>query len=737
MRLLRVDGDDLTIEEFLDDKKRPDYAILSHTWGDDEVSFQDFSTPAAIFMAGYSKIMGFRELARQDGFKYVWIDTCCIDKTSSSELSEAINSMYQWYQSATVCYVYLSDVEAGDSPSASESQFSKSRWFTRGWTLQELLAPRIVIFYDCNWVEIGSKASLQDDISRIAQIQPEALSSQPMDQISIAQRMSWAAMRQTTKVEDIAYCLMGIFGVNMPTLYGEGRQAFVRLQYEIMKSSDDHSLFAWDTASWLKRRLWTDTDEDTFPEWMMGRARNIETGLLASTPKQFQYAQGVRRLEVANSRYTFSMTNKGLHIRLPLVQVHLQGLESVEIYQAILSCQMTDGIGPLSIYLKRNPSGQYSRIFTSVVRTAKNVQQIPEPVELYVKEAYHDEATLRDSDAEPVKSECTFRFTENLSAYQGYTLLEPGPKWDLNSNSLHLSTTSYKEVASSDMSYVLVKPNNDPTVRVMVILGVQGYELKSSRNEYDFFSHILSTESEIEEAVETIGSFARGKNKYIDDETFNRGRITKQLRNGYNISVAIRVGPRDAERSIEVYSVTMEFTSSDLPLPSLSVRRPINFGAVDPEPNNLNPLPKLVLYPEFGIWRTEFYPRNNWSLVGDPELESPIRLWTPTKQHKTTLIRLTSFSHSIPEVPLLMLFVINSGIALKLVDVPSDWSWEDSDRGLSLCLAEAEGTMDGKQYQLPSDFPLEIVRGASTMRIEMKPRLLLDDMGLQMRVDIK
>ncbi|KDR71709.1 hypothetical protein GALMADRAFT_74688, partial [Galerina marginata CBS 339.88] len=298
MRLLDVHQ--LKFKYFFDETKRPPYAILSHTWGDGEVTLQDFETPAAASTAGYAKIKKCCERAIQDGFKYVWIDTCCIDKTSSSELSEAINSMYQWYKSAIVCYAYLSDVQAGGD---QESPFSKSRWFTRGWTLQELIAPNTLIFYDSTWTEIGTKFSLQEDISNITGIPREALAFKPMSEFSIAQRMSWAAMRETTRVEDIAYCLMGIFDVNMPTLYGEGQQAFFRLQQEIMKSSDDHSLFVWAT-----------------PNPTTNQFRSRWTGLLASSPRQFQYAQGVRRLEVASSKHPHSLTNTGIHIWLPVVR---------------------------------------------------------------------------------------------------------------------------------------------------------------------------------------------------------------------------------------------------------------------------------------------------------------------------------------------------------------------------------------------------------------------------------
>lgn len=248
MRLLNTST--LKLREFYDDEI-PDYAILSHTWEDGEVSFQEMeksaSAPASTVsdglneitrpgtraafesksMPGYTKITQFGRLAAAEGWNYVWVDTCCIDKTSSAELSEAINSMYRWYEEAQVCYVYMTDVS-----SASPQRFQWSRWFTRGWTLQELLAPSTVVFYDKDWIEIGTRWSLRGEISRATGITYESM-IRPKDS-SIATKMSWASNRRTTRVEDIAYCLMGLFDINMPLLYGEGQKAFMRLQYEIM-----------------------------------------------------------------------------------------------------------------------------------------------------------------------------------------------------------------------------------------------------------------------------------------------------------------------------------------------------------------------------------------------------------------------------------------------------------------------------------------------------------------------
>ena len=222
----------------------PPYAILSHTWERGEVSFDDLPREHAKQMQGYGKITNCCALALSDGFEYVWIDTCCIDKRSSAELSEAINSMYAWYQNAQKCYVFLADVPTGEDCCEEDSTFRKSRWFTRGWTLQELLAPSTVEFYGQDWHEIGTRFVLKDVLTEITGIDHDILLDGKFETASIAKKMSWASKRTTTRVEDIAYCLLGIFGVNMPTLYGEGRHAFTRLQHVIIQTSNDHSIFA-------------------------------------------------------------------------------------------------------------------------------------------------------------------------------------------------------------------------------------------------------------------------------------------------------------------------------------------------------------------------------------------------------------------------------------------------------------------------------------------------------------
>ncbi|GAP90934.2 putative vegetative incompatibility protein het-e-1 [Rosellinia necatrix] len=248
MRL--IDVKTLELKEFFDDT--PPYAILSHTWGNEEVTFQQYllatGPDAERYFhikrrVGFLKIIGACERALADGLQYLWCDTNCIDKSSSAELTEAINSMYAWYRDSVVCYAYLADISGG-----SET-FAKSRWFKRGWTLQELLAPKKVVFFDAHWMAFGDRDNLSRSICEITRIHIGALQDHTtVPEYSIAQRMSWVADRVTSRQEDIAYSLLGIFDINMPLLYGEGNKAFLRLQQEIIKATDDQSILAWDLS---------------------------------------------------------------------------------------------------------------------------------------------------------------------------------------------------------------------------------------------------------------------------------------------------------------------------------------------------------------------------------------------------------------------------------------------------------------------------------------------------------
>ncbi len=250
---------ELVLEPFYGDAT-PAYAILSHTWGGDEVSLQEFreagpdGVRASAGRAGHGKIVAAAEQARRDGFLYIWIDTCCIDKTSSAELTEVINSMFAWYAGAQMCYAYLGDttVTAEDDARVGSDEFEARlrlcRWFTRGWCLQELLAPPRIRFFNAHWLEIGTKESLCRLLSRISGVPESVLATPPRRDIAdfpVAQRISWIAGRQTTRVEDMSYSLLGILDINMPMLYGEGRKAFARLQEEIIRRYNDMSIFAW------------------------------------------------------------------------------------------------------------------------------------------------------------------------------------------------------------------------------------------------------------------------------------------------------------------------------------------------------------------------------------------------------------------------------------------------------------------------------------------------------------
>jgi len=242
MRLLQLKDDgEFTLTEFIG-KNIPPYAVLSHTWGlnSEEVSLKDLIDGTGKSKSGYKKIHFCGKQAANDGFQYIWVDTCCVDKSSSADLTEAINSMFRWYQDAAKCYVHLSDVSIDGSVWDKKKAFEHSRWFTRGWTLQELLAPASVDFFSLEGERLGDKSSLVQEIHKITGISVQALQGAPLSQFSVEERMSWAATRNTTRGEDAAYSMLGIFDISMPLIYGEGwKKATHRLQKKIMKSLTD------------------------------------------------------------------------------------------------------------------------------------------------------------------------------------------------------------------------------------------------------------------------------------------------------------------------------------------------------------------------------------------------------------------------------------------------------------------------------------------------------------------
>jgi len=319
MRLINTST--LLLELFYGDNVPP-YAILSHTWADGEVSFPEFTKLSetknnkTTSKAGYRKISTACEKARSDGHRYAWIDTCCIDKTSSAELTEAINSMFGWYGQSQVCYVYLSDftLDTADVPSQEqfEAEFHQCRWFTRGWCLQELLAPRQLQFFNQKWQTIGTKSTLSRLISHITGVPVAVLFVPPrmeLQEFPIAARISWIAKRHTTRIEDMSYSLLGILDVNMPMLYGEGQKAFMRLQEEIIKKYNDLSIFAWNgeaSASGFMPIL------APMPSCFKLNRSNINGSLRKSTGSQLG-----DRLSTQ-----FSLTNQGVFF--PSAKLHYQ-----------------------------------------------------------------------------------------------------------------------------------------------------------------------------------------------------------------------------------------------------------------------------------------------------------------------------------------------------------------------------------------------------------------------------
>jgi hypothetical protein len=246
MRLLHFDSSGRLLLTDFRSHSLPPYAILSHIWGEpnSEVLFGDIESNAYHKKDGYRKIEFCAKQAAQDQLMYFWIDTCCIDKWNLRELSSSINSMFRWYKDASRCYVFLSDVSVPSTHQQSdwEASFRRSRWFLRGWTLQELIAPISVEFYSNEGRRIGDKTSLEQLVHEITNLPLAALRNCPLDQFTITERMEWAKNRITTEEEDIVYCLLGVLGISIPVSYGEGKEkALGRLiaELQVANSADD------------------------------------------------------------------------------------------------------------------------------------------------------------------------------------------------------------------------------------------------------------------------------------------------------------------------------------------------------------------------------------------------------------------------------------------------------------------------------------------------------------------
>ncbi|KAF9771288.1 hypothetical protein IL306_011080 [Fusarium sp. DS 682] len=302
------------------DFKERGYAILSHRWGSNEILFSQIGqfahelrqTKDRHVLPQLDKIRGACITARNQGLEWIWIDNCCINKSDNSELSESINSMFRWYSDAVVCLTYLSDVRnsSGSSPVfRSVEAEGMSKWFTRGWTLQELLAPGKLVFYDMDWNYIGSKQELAESIEDITGIAAHFLTgAKDFRTACIAAKMSWAAHRETTREEDMAYSLFGIFNLHLPVQYGEGLGAFLRLQ-DALIAKNDESLFAWKMppdGPGSAYQLVPDSLVDLGPD---------EWGLLAPSPKWYQHCGKMtiqHKKTVLRQRGGFTRTPQGI-----------------------------------------------------------------------------------------------------------------------------------------------------------------------------------------------------------------------------------------------------------------------------------------------------------------------------------------------------------------------------------------------------------------------------------------
>ena len=343
----------------LRDDETIEYAILSHRWIDAEVSYEEMVDLAMVEKGkrdeirgrlGYKKILDTCRQAQKDGYEWVWVDTCCIDKRNSAELSETINSMYRWYGKAKACYTYLHDVDGPSFPTEQDREkYPKwngwPEWFSRGWTLQEMIAPIDVQFFNENWQPIGTKKALATTLSEITGV-PERILTDGLDGNCpcVAQIMSWAANRTTTRVEDRAYSLMGLLDVNMPMLYGEGKKAFHRLQLEIIRSSNDQSIFAWGhAASNVRIGSILADDPSSFRDCSYMMPLDDDTFIRQSK----QTIPGLRLVDTESDDGVFLVTKRGIQIRMLLCPYR----GSKFIFRAYLPCQFHGSLVTINLVL--------------------------------------------------------------------------------------------------------------------------------------------------------------------------------------------------------------------------------------------------------------------------------------------------------------------------------------------------------------------------------------------------
>ena len=440
----------IKILEELDDA-RTNYAIVSHRWGK-EINYDEMVQLPKMGVEdryevrgrdGYQKILHSCEQAEKDGFDWLWVDTCCIDKRSSAELSEAVNSMYRWYKNSKRCYAYLHDVDHPWFPTFRNTfKFHRfngwPEWFSRGWTLQELIASKDLRFFNKDWEPIGDKKSLATELNEITRVPEHILKNGiPPNRLSVAQIMSWAADRETTRVEDRAYSLLGLFGVHMPMLYGEGNHAFQRLQLEIIRMSNDQSIFAWDPRGRIQRAGSVLADDPSFFRDCHDIVKmEPDTLIPEGTP------EGDLHAITSEERFgTFPVTNRGIQIWLPLTPYR----EPRSVFKATLACRKNGDSTPLTIDLafwKFN----YYRFFgaTGIPRS------VPEFRQLFL--IYRDE----------MSRDFTFKLDDRLMSSE-FTRCGAFPPQDTTDNFITLTSTAPLALVAYS--------NNDNSVRFAVALG--------------------------------------------------------------------------------------------------------------------------------------------------------------------------------------------------------------------------------------------------------------------------
>ncbi|KAL4074896.1 heterokaryon incompatibility protein-domain-containing protein [Scleroderma yunnanense] len=355
--------------KFCDDEATA-YAILSHRWIEQEVNYDEMVRLEKMEKGeqdevrgrlGYRKILDSCKQAEKDTYEWLWVDTCCINKESSAELSEAINSMYRWYENSKICYAYLHDVHDSSFPDEEDDKTYPKfngwpEWFSRGWTLQEMIAPSNVQFFNRDWQPIGDKRKLAPTLTRITRVPQHILTDGLFgNRPCVAQIMSWAANRTTTRVEDRSYSLLGLLDVNMPMLYGEGKKAFHRLQLEIIRMSNDQSIFAWGGFFRENQRTGSILADDPSFFWDCNEMELIGHDEFIQELKDDIPGGDLPSIE--EDRFgVFPITNRGIQIWMLLRP--LKG--SASVFEAMLPCRYYSDAPPVHIYLALWESNYYA-----------------------------------------------------------------------------------------------------------------------------------------------------------------------------------------------------------------------------------------------------------------------------------------------------------------------------------------------------------------------------------------